>query len=253
METKKGSKTKAVKAAPLTPTPHNAAKAGEIAATVLMPGDPLRAKYIAETFLKDAKLVNTVRNMFCYTGTYNGKAVSVMGSGMGMPSIGIYASELYKFYGVKRIIRIGTCGSFAPDLDVFDTILAVSASTTSSWANQYELPGTYSAAADFNTLLEAYDAAKELKIPCKVKDILSEDNFYNEVNPDLWKKWARMGIAAVEMESYALYCIAKILGKEALTILSVSDSFLSHKVTTAEERVTGFTNMMKIALSCIKE
>lgn len=236
-----------------TPTPHNGAKEGEIAKTVLLPGDPLRAKFIADTFLKDVKQFNSVRNMLGFTGTYNGKRVSVMGSGMGMPSLGIYVTELFKFYGVERVIRVGTCGGFSKDLDVFDTILVDAASTNSNWAKQYDLPGTYSASADFNTLLEAYNASKKLKIKAHVKDILSEDNFYDDLHPDAWKSWARMGIAGCEMETYALYCIAKFYGKEALTILSVSDSFLSKKITTSEERVQGFTNMMKIALECIKE
>lgn len=236
-----------------TPTPHNQAKNGDFAKTVLLPGDPLRAKFIAETFLKDVKQVNGVRNMFAFTGTYNGKKVSVMGSGMGMPSLGIYVTELFKFYGVERVIRVGTCGAFSEDLDVFDTILVDSASTNSSWANQYELPGTYSASADFSTLLQAYNASKELNIKAHVKEILSEDNFYDDLHPEAWKKWARMGIVGCEMETYALYCIAKFYKKEALTILSVSDSFLSKKITTSDQRVQGFTNMMKIALECIKE
>ncbi len=236
-----------------TPTPHNEALKGQIAKTVLMPGDPLRAKYIAATFLKDAVLINSVRNMLAFTGTYEGKKVTVMGSGMGMPSIGIYATELFNFYGVERIIRIGTCGSFDPDLKVFDTLIAGTASTSSSWGKHYKLPGIYSAGPDFSTLLEAYQNAKALKIPAKVKDIVSVDNFYDDVTPDSWKTWQSMGISAVEMETYALYCIAKHLGKQALTILSVSDSFLTKEVTTAEERVKGFSAMMRIALSCIKE
>ncbi len=237
----------------LTPTPHNEARFGQIAKTVLMPGDPLRAKYIADKFLTGSVLVNKVRNMFAFTGTYQGKKVTIMGSGMGIPSIGIYASELFKFYGVKRIIRIGTCGAYDPSLKLFDTILVGSASTNSNWASQYGLNGTFSAAPDWDTLLEAYGNAKRLGIAAKIKDVVSVDNFYDDVTVDGWKKWATMGIGAVEMETYGLYCIAKHLDKEALTILSVSDSFVTKTETTSEQRVTGFENMMRIALSCIKE
>ena len=235
-----------------TPTPHIGAKKGDFAPTVLMPGDPLRAKFIAETFLENPVLVTSVRNVLGYTGTYQGKRVSVMASGMGIPSIGIYATELFKFYGVERIIRVGTCGSFRTDVKVFDTVLAGSASTNSNWAAQYDLRGTYSAAPDFQTLLEAYQTAQRLNIPCKVVDILSEDNFYSD-DPDQFKRWADMGIAAAEMESYALYCIAKRYGKQALTILSVSDSLVTHEATTSEQRVHAFTDMMKVALGCIRE
>lgn len=237
----------------LTPTPHIGAKAGDFAATVLMPGDPLRAQYIAENFLENPVLVTSVRNVLGYTGTYKGKKVSVMASGMGIPSIGIYATELFRFYGVKRIIRVGTCGSFQPDLKVFETVLVGSASTNSAWANQYHLDGgTYSAAPDFETLLDAYRSAEKLGIAAKVVDCLSEDNFYSD-DPDNFKKWADMGISCAEMETYALYCIAKRLRKQALTILSVSDSLVTHEATTSDQRVSAFTDMMKVALGCIVE
>lgn len=235
-----------------TPTPHNEAKLGDFAATVLMPGDPLRAKFIADNFLENPELVTSVRNVLGYTGTYQGKRVSVMASGMGIPSLGIYATELYRFYDVKRIIRVGTCGSYLPEVKVFDTLLVGSASTNSSWADQYHLGGTYSAAPDFNTLLDAYNSAQKLNVPVKVVDILSEDNFYSD-DPDAMSRWVKMGIAGAEMESYGLYCIAKRERKQALTILSVSDSLVTHEETTSEQRVSAFTDMMKVALGCIVE
>lgn len=228
-------------------TPHNSAEKGDFAETVLLPGDPLRAKYIAEHFLNNVKQVNGVRNMFAYTGEYNGKRVSVMGSGMGMPSLGIYAHELYTQYGVKNIIRIGSCGAYSPNCKLFDVILAQGACTNSNWAHQYGLPGTFSAIADFDLLKKAYDVAKELKINVHVGNILSSDIFYND-RPEVWKNWARMGCLAVEMESYALYATAASLNKRALTILTVSDSFIFSEVTTAEQREKSFSDMMKIAL-----
>lgn len=229
------------------PTPHNNAKKGDFAKTVLFPGDPLRAKYIAETFLENVRQVNTVRNMFAYTGTYQGKEVSVMGSGMGMPSLGIYAHELYTQYGVENIIRVGSCGAYSKDCKLFDVIIAQGASTNSAWAHQYDLPGTFSALADFSLLKKAYDKALELNINPHVGNILSSDIFYND-RPEVWKNWARMGILAVEMETYALYCIAASLNKKALTILTVSDSFIFSEETTAEQREKSFKAMMKIAL-----
>ena len=229
------------------PTPHNNAKKGDFAKTVLFPGDPLRAKYIAETFLENVRQVNTVRNMFAYTGTYQGKEVSVMGSGMGMPSLGIYAHELYTQYGVENIIRVGSCGAYSKDCKLFDVIIAQGASTNSAWAHQYDLPGTFSALADFSLLKKAYDKALELNINPHVGNILSSDIFYND-RPEVWKNWARMGILAVEMETYALYCIAASLHKKALTILTVSDSFIFSEETTAEQREKSFKDMMKIAL-----
>lgn len=228
-------------------TPHNEAKENAFAKTVLMPGDPLRAKFIAENFLENAVQVNGIRNMLAYTGTYKGKKVSVMGSGMGIPSIGIYSYELYAFYGVETIIRIGSCGAYQEDLNLYDVILAEGASTNSNWAHQYDLPGVFSAVADFKTLLKAYEAAKKLGIDPKVGSILSSDTFYNDT-PDVWKKWAKMGILAVEMESYALYSIASSLGKKALCILTVSDSLCKKQETTAEERQNSFRTMMEIAL-----
>lgn len=232
------------------PTPHNQAQKGDFAKTVLMPGDPLRAKFIAEHYLEDVKQVNGVRNMFGYTGTYKGKPVSVMGSGMGMPSIGIYSYELYDQYDVDTIIRIGSAGAYAPECKLFDLIIAQGACTNSNFASQYNLPGTFSAIADYQLVNKAAQVAKEKNYPAHVGNILSSDIFYND-QPEVWKKWAKMGCLAVEMESYALYCNAAYLGKKALCILTVSDSFITHQETTAEERQNSFTAMMDVALELI--
>lgn len=232
------------------PTPHNQAQKGDFAKTVLMPGDPLRAKFIAEHYLEDVKQVNGVRNMFGYTGTYKGKPVSVMGSGMGMPSIGIYSYELYDQYDVDTIIRIGSAGAYAPECKLFDLIIAQGACTNSNFASQYNLPGTFSAIADYQLVSKAAQVAKEKNYPAHVGNILSSDIFYND-QPEVWKKWAKMGCLAVEMESYALYCNAAYLGKKALCILTVSDSFITHQETTAEERQNSFTAMMDVALELI--
>ncbi len=231
------------------PTPHNNALENEIAKTVLMPGDPLRAKFIAETFLTDVKLVNTVRNMLAYTGYYKGKRVTVMGSGMGIPSIGIYAYELYTNYNVDRIIRIGSAGSTNKDLKLFDLVIAQGASTNSSWSEQYHLGGTYSAIASYPVMKEAIDACEKFNYRYMVGQVLSSDNFYGEE----WEPWANMGILACEMEAYGLYCIAAQLHKEALAIMTISDSMIEHQETTAEQREKSFTNMMEVALNCIKE
>jgi purine-nucleoside phosphorylase len=228
-------------------TPHNRANKGDFARTVLLPGDPLRAKYIAETFLTDVVMVNSVRNMFGYTGYYKGKKVSVMGSGMGMPSIGIYAHELFEQYDVEQIIRIGSCGAYQPQCKLFDVIIAQGSCTNSNWASQYNLGGTFSAIADWDLLKRAYDVAQKLNVPTHVGNVLSSDIFYND-RPEVWKNWARMGCLAVEMESYALYSIAAALNKKALTILTVSDSFCFKEETTAEQREKSFKQMMEIAL-----
>ena len=230
-------------------TPHNEANEFDFAKTVLMPGDPLRAKFIADSFLTDVKQVNGVRNMLAYTGYYKGKKVSVMGSGMGIPSIGIYSYELYAFYHVERIIRVGTCGSCQSDVDLYDVVIASGASTNSNWAVQYKLDGTMSAVASYAPLNEAVEACKKMGCKYHVGQVFSSDNFYDED----WKPWADMGMLAFEMESYGLYLTAAKFHKEALTILTVSDSLVTHKETTAEERMNSFTNMMEVALSCIKE
>lgn len=228
-------------------TPHNHALEGQIAKTVLMPGDPLRAKFIAETFLENPVQFNTVRNMFGYTGTYRGKEVSVMGSGMGMPSIGIYSYELFQFFGVETIIRIGSCGSFKSDIKLRDVIIAQTACTDSRWGEQYGLPGVFSPCGTYNLIEDAVRVCKERDVPYHVGPILSSDIFY-QVDSQSWKKWADMGVMGVEMESYALFCNAAFLNKKAACILTVSDSFISDEVTTAEERQNSFTQMMEVAL-----
>ncbi len=230
-------------------TPHNEAKSGQIAKTVLMPGDPLRAKYIAEHYLENPVQVNGVRNMYAFTGTYKGKQVTVMGSGMGMPSIGIYSYELFKFYDVENIIRIGSCGSYQPYVHVRDVIIAQAASTDSNWGSQYVDRGTISACASYELVEKAVEAAKRLGVSYHVGPICSNDVFYAaEGKSEGWKQWAKLGHLGVEMESYALFLNAASLGKKAACILTVSDSFCGEEETTAEERQTSFTQMMEIAL-----
>ena len=226
-------------------TPHNAAKNGEIAKTVLMPGDPLRAKFIAETFLENPVQFNNVRGMLGYTGTYKGKKVSVMGSGMGMPSIGIYSYELFKFYGVENIIRVGSAGAYTDKLELFDVVLADSAWSESSYAkvqNGYD-GDTIMPSAALNAVIEeaAAEAGKKLVKGC----IHSSDVFYRETpfNP-----YEEKGALCVEMESFALFSNARVLGKNAACILTISDSLVTHRETTAQQRQTAFTDMMEIAL-----
>lgn len=232
------------------PTPHITAKAGDFAETVLMPGDPLRAKFIAETYLEDAVLVNNVRGVNGYTGTYRGKRVSVMASGMGQPSIGIYSYELFAFYGVKNIIRVGSCGSFHPDLHARDIIIAMGACTNGNYASQYRLPGTFCPIASYDLVRRAADECARRGVRYMVGNILSSDTFYDDSNSGL--EWAKMGVLGVEMESAALYCNAARLGKNALCICTVSDSFIyPEENTTAEERQLSFTQMMEIALELV--
>ncbi|MHB8062759.1 MAG: purine-nucleoside phosphorylase [Ruminiclostridium sp.] len=232
----------------MIPTPHiNVSEQGIIAETVLMPGDPLRAKFIAETYLENVIQFNTVRNMFGFTGTYKGKKISIMGSGMGMPSIGIYSYELIHFYQVKNIIRIGSCGAIQKDVKIRDIIIGLSASTNSNYASQYDLPGTFAPTASWALLKKAVAIADTKGIETKVGNILSSDIFYDD-DADIWKKWAKMGVLAIEMEAAALYMNAARAGANALCILTVSDSLVSHEATTSEERQTSFTNMMEIAL-----
>lgn len=228
-------------------TPHNHAKPGQIAKTVLMPGDPLRAKFIAETFLENVEQFNTVRNMFGYTGTYKGKKVSVMGSGMGNPSIGIYCHELFANYDVDKIIRIGTCGSYQKNVKIKEVVIAQGACTDSNFAYQFQLPGTFSAISSYSLLAKAVTVAEKKGVTYHVGNILASDVFYNHY-PDLMKKWADMGVLAVEMESFALFTTAACLKKEALTILTVSDSLVTGESTSAEERQLTFRQMMEIAL-----
>lgn len=228
-------------------TPHNSAIKGNIAETVLLPGDPLRAKFIAENFLDEVEQFNAVRNMFGYTGTYNGKKVSVMGTGMGCASIGIYSYELIHMYGVKNLIRIGSCGAYDENLKLFDIVLAIGASTDTNYAYQYDLPGTFSATASWELLSNAKKIADDNDIHTVVGNIVTSDVFYHDT-PDDWKRWAKMGIVAAEMETYALYCNASRSGVKALTILTVSDSIARQSETTPEQREKGFKDMMKIAL-----
>lgn len=233
----------------MLPTPHIAAKSSEqIAETVLLPGDPLRAKFIAENFLENPIQFNATRNMLGYTGYYQGKPVSVMGSGMGMPSIGIYSYELIHFYGVKNLIRVGSCGAYQSDIKVRDIILAMSASTNSNYATQFGLPGTYAPTASWKLLKQAVAVAEAKGYPVKVGNVLSSDIFY-DADPEVWKRWAKMGVLAVEMEAAALYMNAAYAGVNALCILTVSDSLVSKEALPAEERERTFTQMMEIALS----
>lgn len=230
------------------PTPHISAKKEDIAKTVLMPGDPLRSEFIAKTFLKNPVLVNDVRGVHGYTGEYNGKKVTVMASGMGQPSIGIYSYEFYNFYDVDAIIRVGTCGSFHPDLHARDIIVAMGACTNGNYAMQYKLPGTFAPIADFDLVRRAVEECEKAGVNYKVGNIFSSDTFYDDANSGM--DWAKMGVLGVEMESAALYCNAARAGKKALCICTVSDSFIyPEENTTAEERQNSFTAMMKIALN----
>ena len=230
-------------------TPHNAAKVGEIAETVIMSGDPLRAKFMAEKFLDNAACFNTVRNMFGYTGMYQGRPVSVMGHGMGMPSIGIYTYELYHFYGVRQIIRVGTAGSIQKGINIGDIILAQGACTDSNYLHQYGLPGTYAPIADFDLLSRAVDKCKEMGVDYQVGNVLSSDIFYDDNKEG--HQWQKMGILALEMESAALYANAARAGKKALALFTVSDNLIEAKAATAEQRQQAFTDMMEVAFSLI--
>ena len=233
-------------------TPHNAAKKGEIAKKVLMCGDPLRAKFIAETYLESAVLVNNVRGVQGYTGYYKGKRVSVMASGMGQPSIGIYSYELFNFYGVESIIRVGSCGAFSPELHARDIIVAMGACTNGNYASQYNLPGTFAPIASFDLVKKAVEECEKAGVNYRVGNILSSDMFYDDANSGM--QWAKMGVLGVEMESAALYCNAARAGKKALCICTVSDSFVyPEENTTAEERQNSFTKMMEIALNLAEE
>ncbi|MCD8077876.1 MAG: purine-nucleoside phosphorylase [Lachnospiraceae bacterium] len=228
-------------------TPHNAANPGDIAKTVLMPGDPLRAKFIADTYLSDVTCFNTVRNMLGFTGTYKGKRVSVMGSGMGIPSIGIYSYELYHFYDVENIIRIGSAGGIGDNVKVRDVVIGMGACTNSNFAAQYRLPGTFAPIADFGLLRRAVEVAERLGIHTVVGNVLSSDTFYNDDSTasDAWKK---MGVTCTEMESAALYMNAARCGRKALGIFTISDHLYTGEEVSAEERQTSFREMMEIAL-----
>lgn len=228
-------------------TPHNTAKLGQIAKTVLMPGDPLRAKFIADTYLEDVTCFNQVRGMLGFTGTYQGHRVSVMGSGMGMPSIAIYSYELYHFYDVETIIRIGSAGGLAPQVKLRDVIMGMAACTDSNFAAQYQLPGTIAPVCDFGLLRDAVDEAEKLGVRYHVGNLLSTDVFYSDRSGN--EKWASMGVLGAEMEAAALYLNAAKAGKKALGIMTVSDLILSPGSLPAEERQTSFTQMMEIALA----
>ena len=229
------------------PTPHNGAKPGEIAKTVLMPGDPLRAKFIAETYLENPVCFNTVRNMFGYTGTYKGKQISVLGGGMGMPSIGIYSYELYHFYDVDNIIRIGSAGGISDNVHVRDVVIGMGASTNSNFASQYELPGTFAPIASYELLEKAVNAAKAQNTKIVVGNILSSDIFYDD-NKNSSNQWKKMGVLCVEMEAAALYMNAARAGKNALCILTISDHLYTGESLSAEDRQISFREMMEIAL-----
>lgn len=230
-----------------TPTPHNQATEGQIAKTVLMPGDPLRAKYVADAYLEDVTCFNQVRNMLGFTGTYKGKPVSVMGSGMGVPSIGIYSYELFNLYDVNNIIRIGTAGGLAPDVRLRDLVIGMGACTDSNYAAQFRMPGTLAPIADFGLLRKAVESAERLGYDYKVGNVLSSDVFYND-DETVNERCASMGVLAVEMESVALYLNAIRARKHALCLLTVSDLPLSGEGLPAEDRQTSFTQMMEVAL-----
>jgi len=226
---------------------HIGAKENEIASTVLLPGDPLRAKFIAENMLENAVCYNEVRGMYGFTGTYKGKKVSVQGTGMGIPSISIYANELITQYNVKKLIRIGTCGSINADVKVRDVILGMSACTDSNINNIRFKGMDFAPTANFGLLKNAYDSAKDLNIIPKVGSVLTSDTFYAD-EENAWKIWAKFGVLAVEMETAGLYTLAAKYGVEALSILTVSDSLVTGELTTAEERQTTFKQMIEIAL-----
>lgn len=229
------------------PTAHIGAKKGDFAKTVLMPGDPLRAKYIAETYLENPRMVTSVRNMFGYTGTYKGKEISVMGAGMGMPSIGIYSYELFNFYDVEQIIRIGSAGALQDNMKLMDVVIGMGACTDSNYAYQYGLPGTFAPIADYELMSRAIETAKAQGTNVVVGNVLSSDVFYNakeNVN-DLWRG---MGILCIEMEAAALYMNAAKAGKKALCMLTISDHIYTGEALNAEERQLGFGKMMEIAL-----
>ena len=229
-------------------TAHIKASPSDFAKTVLMPGDPLRSKFVAETFLENPKLVNNVRGVQGYTGTYQGVPITVMASGMGMPSIGIYSYELYNFFGVENIIRIGSAGALAEHVNLRDVIIGMGACTNSCYQDQYNLNGKYAPIANFELLSHAVEAAKEVGVNYHVGNILSSDIFYH-ADPAFNDAWAKMGVLGIEMEAAALYMNAAVAGKRALAICTVSDHILRGEALDADSRQTSFTDMMKIALN----
>ncbi|MCR5721009.1 MAG: purine-nucleoside phosphorylase [Lachnospiraceae bacterium] len=230
------------------PTPHINAKPEDFAKTVLMPGDPLRSKFIAENFLENPVLVNNVRGVQGYTGTYKGTRVSVMASGMGMPSIGIYSYELYNFFGVENIMRIGSAGSLSKDIKIRDIVVAMGACTNSDYARQFNLPGTLAPIADYTLLKEAIKSCENANARFHVGNVVSSDTFY-DADSTVNDRWASMGVMAVEMEAAALYMNAIKARKRALAILTISDNIVTGEATTAEERQNSFTQMMEVALN----
>lgn len=234
------------------PTPHIHAEPKDFARTVLMPGDPLRAKFIAENYLENAVLVNNVRGIQGYTGIYKGERVSVMASGMGMPSIGIYSYELFRFFGVENIIRVGTAGAISPDVHVRDIVIAMGACTNSNYASQYKLPGTFAPIAGYGLMKTAIDNAEKHGATYHVGNCLSSDTFYND-DDTATEQWGKMGVLCIEMEAAALYMNAARCGKNALGLFTISDHILTGEATTAEERQTTFTAMMEIALDTALE
>ena len=232
------------------PTPHIGAREGEIAEKVIMAGDPLRAKFMAENFLENPVQYNNVRGMLGYTGEYKGKRVSVQGHGMGIPSIGIYTYELFNFYGVKSIIRTGSAGAYHPDLQLGDVVVGIGACTDSNYGAQYGLPGTFSPTADFALARAAVEKAEQMGVRYKVGNILSSDVFYGD-SADGWKAWQKMGVLAVEMEAAALYMNAARSGNKALCICTISDSLVTGEACSAEQPQPSFTNMMEIAFDII--
>ncbi|SPT52717.1 Purine nucleoside phosphorylase deoD-type [Actinomyces bovis] len=227
-------------------TPHINPQA-PIAETILLPGDPLRAKFIAETYLEDAKQFNSVRNMLGFTGTYQGTQVSVMGSGMGIPSISLYAWELIHVYGCKKLIRVGTCGAMQEGINLYDVVIGQAACTNSAFIDQYNLPGTYAPIASYRLIEAVRERAKANGVTTHVGNVLSSDVFYH-ADPTFSERWQKMGILAVEMESAGLYATAAHAGVEALGIFTVSDSLVTGAETTAAERQSAFTQMMELAL-----
>lgn len=230
------------------PTAHNNAKLGDIAETILLPGDPLRAKFIAETFLDNPVMYNTIRGMYGYTGYYKGKKISVQGSGMGIPSIGIYSYELINFYGVKNLIRVGSAGAINEKLKVHDIVIGMGACTDSNYANQFNLPGTFAPIASYDLLKKSVDIANSKNINVTVGNIVSNDVFYSDSGLDNLAKWNKMGVLAVEMEAAALYMNAARAGVNALCILTISDCPFTGEECSAHERQVAFTKMMEIAL-----
>lgn len=229
------------------PTHHIGAQPGEFAKTVLMPGDPLRAQYIAKNYLENAVEINSIRCMYAYTGTYKEKRVSVMAHGIGAPTMGVHAYELYNLYDVENIIRVGTTGAMSPDLKLKDIIIAMGACYDTPYANQYGLNGTFSAIASYQLLRKAVEKAEELNVGYSVGNVLSTDIFYPE-DPASQTKWMNMGVLSVEMETAALYIVAARAHKNALSLLTVSDHIVTGEKTTAEERQNNFTQMMEVAL-----